>query len=252
VTSLSVAAGGDGVSVVVTVTTYPANTFATLTAVTSYGSYLVRATLPVGASGSLAITDRYAPYGVPITYQLRTYSASPTVQTDSAPFTLTGPGYATLTDTGLGTTVGVIVAAQEDRSYRARSVFYDVIDRSAPVVASQPARLMEGTLRLRMSDVSGKRQVEDMLKLGYPLVLRTPYHSAVEDVTLLQDSWTIGQFREDGGPWEATIRYQAVDAAFIPDLLNSATYATLAVDVRAANYAALTGVWLTYATLALG
>lgn len=251
--SATAAAGGDGVSVDITVSTLPANVSSSITAVHAYGTYTVRATLPTAATGTVTVKDRYAPFGVPITYQVRAKDAGgTTVQTDTAPFTLTGSGNSVLTDTGLGTSIAVVVQDQPARRWRGRSVFYDVIGRRTPIVATQAARLMEGSLTIRCTDLNSRNQVRDMLLLGYPLNLRTPYPNAVEDVTFLPIDWQDNKMSPAGGPYTWEVNYQAVSVETTPYIVNAVTYAALAVDVRVPTYASMTSVWATYALLAAG
>lgn len=250
--AITAAANLDGVSVNLTVTTLAANTATTITAVTAYGSYVVRATLPKTITASVVVRDPYAPFGTPITYQLRAFGTSGgTVQTNSAPFTLTGTS-SVLTDSGLGSSIPVTVVTQAPRSWQGRSVFYDVISRRAPIVATQPARLVEGSLVIRCETLTTRNQLRDLLSGGYPLVLRSPYPDAIDDVTFLPTQWDEDQANPSAGPYTMTMRYQAVSVETTPYLVNSTTYAALALDARAPTYTSLPSVWATYALLALG
>mgnify|MGYP000984661256 CR=1 FL=1 len=82
-------------------------------------------------------------------------------------------------------------------------MFYDVIGRSAPVVATQPARLMEGQLAFRCADLTARNQLAAYLAAGYPLVLRTPWPNGADDVAFLASDdasfITASNFLVDGG-----------------------------------------------------
>lgn len=243
----SVATGVNGTSADVTISTLPANTSAQLLQVSARGTFVVRATLPTAATGTLVVNDPYVPFGTPVTYRVVAYG-TPTTQTvdAAAPFSLT---YATalLTDTGTGGSIPVLVVAQNTRRYRARSVFYDVIGRSGPVVATQPARLMEGTYAFRCPDLTTRNQLAAYLAAGYPLVLRTPWPAGADDVAILAADWDDApEFA--WGPYVLSVNFQAVDMSGIPYPATTMTYLKLAQSVT--TYANLTSLYATYLKLA--
>ena len=244
----SVATGVNGTSADVTISTLPANTSAQLLGISSRGTYVVRATLPTAATGTLVVNDPYPPFGVAITYRVIAYG-TPTTQTvdAAAPYTLS---YATalITDSGSGASIPVLVESQSERRYRARSVFYDVIGRSGPVVATQPARLMEGVLIFRCADLTARNQLAGYLAAGYPLVLRTPWPAGADDVAFLASDWDDAPEFTSSGPYALTVTYQAVDMSAIPYWATTMTYAKLASSVT--TYANLPNLYATYLKLA--
>lgn len=243
-----VATNVNGTSADVTISTLPANTFAQLLGMSSRGTYVVRAVLPTGATGSLVVNDPYVPFGVPVTYRCVAYG-TPTTQTvdAAAPYTL---NYATalITDTGTLGSIPVVVEEQTTRRYRARSVFYDVIGRTAPVVATQPARLMEGAVLFRCADLTARNQLAQYLAGGYPLMLRTPWPNGTDDVAILATDWDDTPRFPSSGPYAISVQYQAVDPSVIPYTAYGMTYAKLAAAVS--TYANVTTLWATYAKLA--
>lgn len=246
----SVATGVNGTSADVTISTLPANTSAQLLQVSSRGTFVVRATLPTAATGTLVVNDPYVPFGTPVTYRCVAYGTPSTQTVDAAsPYTLNYAS-ALVTDTGTGTSVAVTVARQESRRYQARSVFYDVIGRQAPVVATQPARLMEGQLRFRCADLAARASLSAMLRNGYPLVLRTPWPSGVDDVVFLADQWQDDALDAANGPYYLTAYYQAVDVSAVPYNAAPLTYAGMAAAVT--TYANVPTLWASYLKLAGG
>ncbi len=244
----AVATNANGTSADVTISTLPANTSAQLLGMSSRGTYVVRATLPTGATGTLVVNDPYVPLGTPVTYRCVAYGTPSTVTVDAAsPYTLS---YATalVTDTGTGASIPVVVAEQSTRRYRARSVFYDVIGRSAPVVATQPARLMEGTVVFRCADLNARNQLAQYLAAGYPLMLRTPWPKGADDVAILATDWDDAPEFPSQGPYALTVQYQAIDPSAIPYTATTMTYLKLASAVS--TYANLTTLWATYGKLA--
>lgn len=243
-----VATGANGTSADVTISDLPANTSAQLLQVSSRGTFVVRATLPTGATGSLVVNDPYVPFGTPVTYRCIAYGTPSTVSVDAAsPYTLNYAS-ALVTDSGTGSSVAVVVAEQTSRRYQARSVFYDVIGRQAPVVATQPARLMAGTLRFRCADLSARAALSSLLAAGYPLVLRTPWPAGADDVVFLADAWDDEGTFPSSGPYWLTVYYQAVDVSAVPFASPPLTYAGLATAVS--TYANMTLLWPTYLKLA--
>lgn len=244
----SVATGVNGTSADVTISTLPANTSAQLLQVSARGTFVVRATLPTAATGTLVVNDPYVPFGVAVTYRVVAYG-TPTTQTvdAAAPFTL---NYATalVTDSGTGASIPVVVAGQTSRRYEARSVFYDVIGRSGPVVATQPARLMSGQLVFRCADLTARNELAAYLAAGYPLVLRTPFPAGTDDVAFLASDWDDEPAFPSAGPYALTVNYQAVDMSGVPYWATSMTYAKLATSVT--TYANLTNLYATYLKLA--
>ena len=244
----SVATGVNGTSADVTISTLPANTSAQLVQISARGTFVVRATLPTAATGTLVVNDPYVPFGTPVTYRVIAYGTPSTVTVDAAsPFTL---NYATalVTDSGTGASIAVLVQEQTQRRYRARSVFYDVIGRSGPVVATQPARLMEGQLLFRCADLTARNQLAAYLGAGYPLVLRTPWPNGADDVAFLASDWDDVPSNPSAGPYALTVTYQAVDMSGIPFWATTMTYAKLATSVT--TYANLTNLYATYLKLA--
>lgn len=245
----SVATNANGTSADVTISTLPANTSAQVLGISSLGTYVVRATLPTAATGTLVVNDPYVPFGVPVTYRVIAYGTGSGTQTVDAatPYTL---NYATalVTDTVTGTSTPVLVGDQSARRYQARSVAYDVIGRTAPVVATQAPQLMEGTIRFRCADLNAKVTLTALLATGNPLVVRTPWHAAVDDVAILPTSWEDDALSPAGGPYWLTVGYNAVDMSAIPYTAGSMTYAKLAAAVS--TYANITSLWPTYLKLA--
>lgn len=244
----SVATGANGTSADVTISTLPANTSAQLLQVSARGTFVVRATLPTAATGTLVVNDPYPPFGTPVTYRVVAYGTPSTVTVDAAsPYTL---NYATalLTDSGTGGSIPVLVQEQSTRRYRARSVFYDVIGRSAPVVATQPARLMEGVVTFRCAHLTSRNQLATYLAAGYPLVLRTPWPNGADDVAILATDWDDVPEFASSGPYALTVQYQAVDMSGIPYSATTMTYTKLATAVT--SYANLTSLYPTYLKLA--
>lgn len=242
-----VATGVNGTSADVTVSTLPANSGAQLIGTSSLGTYVARATLPTAATGTLVVNDPYVPFGVAVTYKVTAYTPGAVTVTAGSPFTLAYAA-ALLTDTATGTSVQVQVAKQDSRRYEARSVFYDVIGRQAPVVATHPARPMGASLRFRCATLADREAVSAFLRAGYPLVLRTPWHGAVDDVAFLAASWEDTAVDPSVGPYYLDVAYQAVDVSGVPFNAPPLTYAGLAAAVT--TYANITTLFPTYLKLA--
>lgn len=244
-----VATGVNGTSADVTVSSLPANTSAQLLGMSSLGTYVVRATLPTAATGTVVVNDPYVPFGVAVTYRVIAYGTGTGTQTADAatPYTLNYAS-ALVTDTVTGTSTAVTVGEQSSRRYAGRSVAYDVIGRTAPVVATLPAQLMEGTLRFRCADLNAKVTLSALLATGNPLMVRTPWHAAVDDVAILPTSWDDDALSPAGGPYWLAVTYDAVDMSAIPWAAGSMTYAKLAAAVS--TYANVPVLWATYLKLA--
>lgn len=193
-------------------------------------SYVVppTATDPTGAQ----TVDGLAPFGRNVTYQVRD-SAGASFDIDAA---LPDPPSSVLSDAlDPGRVAFVTVVDQLPNEWAPRSVWFDVLDRRDPFVAVAPLRLRNGTIVLRTTTSQARRELFDLLTPGRPLVLRSPCHDAVDDLTILPtgvtEELTVETAKAGARHWSLT--YQAVSNELGPYLPDPTwTWQTLTADPR--------------------
>lgn len=195
--------------------------------------------------------DGMAPFGVAVVYQVR--DSTPQSE-DSAPHTLPDLAGAVLSD-ALDPTRWVLLPLvdQLPNEWQPRSVWFDVLDRRDPFVATAPMRLRNGQLVLRTDDQAQRVALLALLADGAPLVLRTACADAVDDVVLLP----VESVREDlvmaedkGGPRLFTITYQAVTRELGPYLPDpSWTWTDVVADPRDPTWTAVVAGFATWSDL---
>lgn len=203
--------------------------------------YQVRGTWS-GAGSTLTLVDGDVRLNVAVQYSATDAAAG---SASASPVTLTSTTDV-LSDALDYTQVRpVVVVSQPPNVWEARSRFWDVIGREDPAVSAAPMRLRAGDLVLRVAPAD-RAGMEQLLLSGNPLLLRSVYPDAVDDVVLLVTRLTDALAMTDNpsGPRHFTLSYQAVSrklGAYIPD--STRTYTTLLADA-----ATFTDVLVKFAT----
>jgi hypothetical protein len=144
----------------------------------------------------------------------------------------------------------VAVADQLPNEWAARSVWFDVLDRRDPFVATAPLRLRNGDVVLYLPDLAARGPLLDLLADGVPLLLRSPCTAAVDDVVML-----VTGVREElavpdrkAGARLVTLTYQAVTRDLGPYLPDPTwTWADLVADTRLPTWAQVPPSFATWA-----
>lgn len=114
-----------------------------------------------------------------------------------------------------GGAVRVAVFKQAPMRFEGGSVVHDIIGRSDPLVAVQPAKYPTGTLRLHLPDRSARLDLLSLLADNDPLILRATCTDAVDDMTFVARGWSdplLAESDPSGGRW-LDIDYRAVSNA---------------------------------------
>lgn len=129
----------------------------------------------------------------------------------------------------------VTVVSQPPNEWEARTRTWDVLNREDPFVSVAPLRLRSGSLVLRVAPAS-RAALQLLLSDGSPLLLRTPFPTALDDVTL-----AVQRVREDlvltdnpSGDRDFTLDYQAVSRDLGTVNAGTRTYSQLLAE--ATNY----------------
>lgn len=177
--------------------------------------------------------DGFLPFGRSVLYQVR--DATSAVD-DTPPITLPDPERSVLSDALDPTrSLAVTVVDQLPNEWQGRSVWFDVIDRRDPFVATAPMRLRGGTLALRTETADERLSLLALLADGSPLILRSPCHDAVDDVVMLADRVTESLIVESDktGPRRFDVAYQAVTRELGPYVADPLwDWALLVADTR--------------------
>ena len=192
------------------------------------------------------IVDRMVPLNTEVIY----VATDDTATAQSAPITVDST-HPVLASTMYGTTHQVTVIAQQPNSWRARSVWHPVLDRTdGPVVSIFEAEWREGNMTLALADRNERHDLIDLLMNGDPLILRSACPDKVDDLTILPLEWSDpyvvdGQW---GSGQRLQIRYQSVTdepPAYMPP--PAWTYDDVLIEH--ATYSEVLGTYATYADL---
>lgn len=234
----------------------------TVTAAEVPGTWAVRLTA-TGATGTVTwwrdqsgrqtfigtgvdLIDRMVPLNTEVYYT----ATDDTATVEAGPVTI-ATDYPVLSSSMYGTTRQVTVVAQQPNTWRARSVWHPVLDRTdGPVVSIFDAEWREGFMVLGLADRDERHALIDMMMRGDPLILRATCPDRVDDLTILPLQWsdpyiTPGVF-DSGQRLEVT--YQAVTPeppAYVPP--PAWTYGD--VVTAHATYSEVLGTYDTYGDL---
>lgn len=203
--------------------------------------YQVRGTWS-GAGSSLTLVDGDVRLNVATQYSATDAAAG---SASASPVTVTSTTDVLSDALDYTLNQAVAVVSQPPNEWEARSRFWDVLGREDPAVSAAPMRLRSGDLVLRV-ETADRAAMESLLLAGNPLLLRSVYPDAVDDVVLLvtrlRDALVLADVPD--GARLFTLTYQAVSrklGAYIPD--STRTYTTLLAD--ASDY---TNVLVRFAT----